>query len=197
MFQCHSPKSSHPLPHPQSSKDCSIQSGKNPEGLRHSSREFLLHSFFRITDSPRPRLSHRHSPEEGWLQPDLRPLLDKSPAGLGFLYMFPHSPTTRIPKTPGERRGGGRRGLDLAFWEWAGPPRLLPRPILECSPGQQEQPIVGSHTLLPPPRAASSRGTGSDRRIPFSHPHMRSSSLTLAGGGGFTSVPAAAGAEHR
>ena len=24
MFQCHSPKSSHPLPHPQSPKDCSI-----------------------------------------------------------------------------------------------------------------------------------------------------------------------------
>ena len=28
MFQCHSPKSSHPLPLPQSPKDCSIQREK-------------------------------------------------------------------------------------------------------------------------------------------------------------------------
>ena len=73
--------------------------------------------------------------------------------------------------------------LDLALWEWAGPPRMLPRPILECSPGQQEQPIVGSDTLLPPPRAGSSREAGSDRWIPYSHQRMRSSSLTLGTGG--------------
>ena len=82
--------------------------------------------------------------------------------------------------------------LDLALWEWAGPPRMLPRPILECSPGQQEQPIVGSDTLLPPPRAVSSREAGSDRWMPYSHPRMRSSSLTLGtgawGGGSLQSL---------
>ena len=93
------------------------------------------------------------------------------------------SPLTRHtdPQDPRREKRAGR--LDLALWEWAGPPRMLPRPILECSPGQQEQPIVGSDTLLPPARAVSSGGAGSDRRVPFSHPGMPSSSLTLQGRG--------------
>jgi len=31
MFQCHSPKSSHPLPLPQSPKDCSINLKQTPQ----------------------------------------------------------------------------------------------------------------------------------------------------------------------
>ena len=52
MFQCHSPKSSHPLPLPQSPKDCSIylcllfsvwQHGNNFESLIFTINLFIIH----------------------------------------------------------------------------------------------------------------------------------------------------------